>query len=97
MSYAPFESALAALKGGERVARAGWNGKGMYLFLLTHVPARIMPPMPVSAYRGAELPPAAVQTYYLEPFICMKTADYKMVPWLASQTDILAKDWEIVQ
>lgn len=30
------------------------------------------------------------------PFIEMKTADNKLVPWLASQTDILADDWEIV-
>ena len=30
------------------------------------------------------------------PFILMKTADNKLVPWLASQTDILAEDWQIV-
>jgi hypothetical protein len=34
--------------------------------------------------------------YPLLPFIGMKTADNKFVPWLASQTDILAKDWIIV-
>lgn len=32
----------------------------------------------------------------LENFIVMKTADNKLVPWLASQTDILAEDWGIV-
>lgn len=30
------------------------------------------------------------------PYIYMKTADDKLVPWLASQTDILAEDWEVV-
>lgn len=30
-----------------------------------------------------------------EPFIAMKTADDKFVPWLASQTDILATDWQV--
>lgn len=30
------------------------------------------------------------------PFVCMKTADNKLVPWLASQTDVLADDWKIV-
>ena len=30
------------------------------------------------------------------PFVCMKTADGKLVPWLASQTDIIAHDWVIV-
>lgn len=31
------------------------------------------------------------------PFIMMKTADNKLVPWLASQTDILAEDWELTE
>jgi hypothetical protein len=30
------------------------------------------------------------------PYIYMKTADDKLVPWLASQTDILAEDWREV-
>lgn len=30
-------------------------------------------------------------------FIIMKTADSKLAPWLASQTDILAEDWKIVE
>jgi Protein of unknown function (DUF2829) len=30
------------------------------------------------------------------PYIYMKTADDKLVPWLASQTDVLAEDWMIV-
>lgn len=29
------------------------------------------------------------------PYIYMKTADNQLVPWLASQTDILAMDWMI--
>lgn len=31
------------------------------------------------------------------PYIYMKTADDNLVPWLASQTDILANDWEILK
>nr|WP_315243064.1 DUF2829 domain-containing protein [uncultured Albidiferax sp.] len=34
--------------------------------------------------------------YPLLPFIAMKTADGMMVPWLASQSDLLAEDWEVV-
>ena len=30
------------------------------------------------------------------PFIAMKTADDKIVPWLCSQTDMLANDWQVV-
>lgn len=31
------------------------------------------------------------------PYLYMKTADNKLVPWLASQTDILTDDWEILE
>lgn len=31
------------------------------------------------------------------PYIEIKTADNKLVPWLASQTDMLAEDWMVVQ
>lgn len=31
------------------------------------------------------------------PYIYMKTADDQLVPWLASQTDILANDWDVVK
>jgi len=68
-----FGQAVDLLKKGERVARSGWNGKGMWL---SHY-------QPESVYDGYE--------WY--PFIVMKTADDKVVPWLASQTDVLAEDW----
>lgn len=31
------------------------------------------------------------------PYIYMSTVEGHLVPWLASQTDILAGDWEIVE
>lgn len=69
-----FGQAIDALKAGQKVARAGWNGKGMWLNL--QVP---------DMYSKMSL-----------PYIYMKTADDKLVPWLASQTDVLAEDWVIV-
>ena len=84
-----FGNALAALKQGGLVAREGWNGKGMFIFLV-----------PGSAFVVNRAPllgifPAGKQINYC-PHIDMKTADEKVVPWLASQTDVLAEDWEIV-
>ena len=81
-----FGRAIAWLQDGRRVARQGWNGKGMYLF---HVPA--------GARFGGFAAPADDNGDLLEatPFIAMKAADNTIVPWLASQTDILATDWEI--
>jgi hypothetical protein len=71
-----FGAALAALKLGRRVARSGWNGKGMRIELVKG---------DSSALRYARLP-------YIQVF----TADEMIVPWLASQTDLLANDWEEV-
>ena len=72
-----FGEALAVIKRGGRVERFGWNGRGMWLFL---VPGGW-------PYDNTE---PEIPTL---PFIAMKTADHKVVPWLASQTDILADDW----
>ena len=70
-----FGEALAALKAGDKVARRGWNGKGMWLNLQR---------------------PDAFSKMTL-PYIFMKTVDDQRVPWLASQTDMLAEDWGVVE
>lgn len=79
-----FGEALDALESGQRVQRSGWNGKGMYLY---HVPAQSYPAVTEIARNefGSMVPYGA--------YIAMKTAQDNVVPWLASQTDILAKDW----
>ena len=76
-----FGTALISLKQGDRVARTGWNGKGMYLFRVAH-------------WDGTG--DTALNDCKHGPFIAMKTADDHVVPWLASQTDILAEDWGLV-
>lgn len=80
-----FGHALEALKEGRRVARAGWNGKGMYLLY-------VGPQDWNFDNDNVEEKEADFQCY---AFIVMKTADNKFVPWLASQTDVLAEDWTI--
>ncbi len=86
-----FGLAIEALKHGERVARTGWNGKGMWL-ILTH--GRVINNIePNSFYErcGFEAPVTICS------HIDMKAADGSMVVgWLASQTDMLADDWIIV-
>jgi hypothetical protein len=78
-----FSNALHELKDGARIRRAGWNGKGMWLGLIT-----------VGEWTFTN---GKWDNYQCLPFIAMKTADDKIVPWLASQTDILADDWDIVE
>lgn len=81
--FAPmsFGDALRALEEGKRVARQGWNGKGMWLAL---VPAHIQD---LRIHEGERVLP-------LLPWIGMRTAGTGcFVPWLASQSDVLSKDW----
>lgn len=90
-----FGKAIEALKSGKKVARKGWNGKGMFLWLK---PAAVVkaewcqdPMLKAIADRnGGEIP--ALGT------ICMFTAQREILSgWLASQTDMLAEDWSIVE
>lgn len=71
----PFGAAIELLKQGKRVARKGWNGKGMWLEL-----ADVTDHYSDSGFK-------------LDPFIYMKTALDTMIPWLASQSDVLSEDW----
>lgn len=84
-----FGQALEALKEGKKVARSGWNGKGMWLKLVnpSHYPDGMN-----SAYIGFE-----GMSYELLSWIGMKTADNKFVPWFASQTDMLSGDWVVIE
>jgi hypothetical protein len=90
-----FGKALAALKERKTAARAGWNGKGMWLFLVDADDWSIRP-LPHIGHIHCHSDVNETFVHELErcPYIAMKTADDKIVPWLASQTDILAEDWE---
>lgn len=93
----PFGLAIEALKLGKRVARAGWNGKGMWLALSCNgtreVAAVNFWAPPNREYAEANGGKATVL-----PSITMKTATGEiLMGWLASQTDILADDWQIVE
>lgn len=84
-----FGDALAAIKSGQRVARAGWNGKGMFLFLVPGSTFKVSRQPMLSVFgEGTEI------RYHAH--IDMKTAQGDVVPWLASQTDVLAEDWNVL-
>ncbi|MEY9718805.1 DUF2829 domain-containing protein [Sinorhizobium fredii] len=87
-----FGHAIAALKAGERVARAGWNGKSMWLVLVPGSTGLTVEEGRPLAKAGL---PIGTRFDYL-PHIDMWTAQGNFVPWLASQTDMLADDWMIV-
>lgn len=62
-----FSAALHAAREGVRIARLGWNWKGMHVRLMT--------------------------VWGLLPFLALLRAEYELVPWVPSQTDLLAEDW----
>lgn len=91
MTYREFNfgEALARLRAGEKVARAGWNGKDMFLFLV-----------PGSTFTVNRAPLLGIYpegtTINYRPHIDMRTANGEVVPWLASQSDLLENDWLVV-
>ncbi len=81
-----FSWALDSLKSGHRVKRLGWNGKDMFIFLVDG--------------SEFEVNRAPLNKFYEEgtrikyhSHIDMKTADGQIMPWLASQADVLSDDW----
>lgn len=84
-----FESALSLLKAGRKLARAGWNGKDMFLFLVPGSTFTVNRPPLLGIY------PEGTEIKY-HAHIDMKTAQGDIVPWLASQTDLLADDWVLL-
>lgn len=95
-----FGQAIEAMKNGKKVCRAGWNGKGMWIVIM---PELSLPPYNTqgtsrkvndrTAKWIGEDKPLESQAY-----IAMWTAQEKWQPgWLASQADMLADDWEVVE
>lgn len=87
-----FSTALVFVKEGKKIARSGWNGKGMWLAYQKGYPDGIAINQNTADATG--LPLGTVCRF--SPYLMMKTADNSFVPWLASQTDILAEDWMVI-
>lgn len=85
-----FGQALMSIKNGWKVAREGWNGKNMFIFLVPGSKFTVNRPPLLGIY-----PEGTVIDY--RSHIDMRTAQGSIVPWVASQTDILAEDWGVVE
>ena len=90
-----FGQAIEQLKAGKKVSRAGWNGKGMWLILVPGTQG-------VNFTEGSPYMKAGLTHGDILPHIDMYTTNAEgrraMLPgWLASQTDMLAEDWSVVQ
>lgn len=90
-----FGQAIEALKGGKKVSRSGWNGKSMWLILVPGTPSATL--KPGSPYHNA----LGLESCEILPHIDMWTINASgrraMLPgWLASQSDMLADDWSVI-
>lgn len=89
-----FGQALEALKAGNKVQREGWNGKGMFLALM---PGFVIPAAMINE-RTRKFVQAPDQDLNCGGYIVMWTAQQVWQPgWLASQADMLAEDWSVMQ
>lgn len=84
-----FSDALANVKSGFKMSREGWNGKGMFVFLVPGSKFQVNRPPLLGIY-----PEGTTINYHAH--IDMRTADGQIVPWVASQSDLLANDWNAV-
>ena len=83
-----FSKALTYLKLGNKIARSGWNGKNMWLIYIEGTN--------ITTPEGTPYNNAGLEEITIDPHIDMYTAQGTMQPgWLASQSDLLAEDWEV--
>jgi hypothetical protein len=89
--YTPtFQGALAALKDGHRVARSGWNGKGMFAYM---VPAASYPVQTGAA--KAHFGEGSLVPY--NAYFALKGVDETISTWVPSVSDLLAEDWHVIE
>ena len=81
--------AVDQLQQGSRIRRRGWNGKGMWLVLVHGVEWQ-------AESTGSRWSAVIDPPRYRADFVAMRAADGGLVPWLCSQADLLAIDWEAV-
>jgi hypothetical protein len=87
-----FGIAIMQLKAGKKLCRSGWNGKGMYVTMKPGYPNGV--PANAATAKSHDIPEGT--TIFYRPYLEMKTVDNQLVPWVISQSDALAEDWQIV-
>lgn len=86
-----FGDAITYLKQGCKVARNGWNGKGMFIYFVPPTSVHHLN-HPNADFCGAHEDDLII----MDGYIAMKTVQNTVIPWLASQSDMLATDWTVL-
>lgn len=92
-----FSKALIELKTYKAVSRKGWNGKNMYIVLASTTEINGVDNNLDDCGEGTNinvtLEDITIEGCEVSDFILIKTADNKIVPWVASHADLLSDDW----
>ena len=90
MNEMNFGEAIEALKLGKKVCRKGWNGKGMFIYLVSagSYPVKMDAAKSIADENG---------NVNYGPYVALKAANGSVYPWNASQADMLSNDWEVVE
>ncbi|MBB6622039.1 DUF2829 domain-containing protein [Clostridium gasigenes] len=83
-----FGKAVECLKDEYKVAREGWNGKGMFVY---YVPAKQYP----TNTKIAKKEFGEVANY--NPYLAIRCVDKSVSTWVPSINDVLAEDWEVIE
>lgn len=85
-----FSEALESIKAGKKLTRAGWNGANAFIFLVPGSTFKVNRKPLLGIYEeGTEI--------VYQSHIDMRTSNGSVVPWLASQSDLLSEDWFILE
>lgn len=87
-----FGQAIREAKAGNKIAREGWNGKGMFVVYQKGYPEGI----PCNKNTAEAFGMEEGELFKVRPYLQMRCADGSHQMWLASQSDILEEDWVIV-
>ena len=85
-----FSDALEGLKRGELWARDGWNGKGMFVFLVPGSQFQVSRPPLLGIFNEGTVIDYA-------PHLDMKLADGRVMTWTPAQIDLLSSDWKRIE
>jgi hypothetical protein len=88
-----FGFALEAVRQGQKIARMGWNGKGMYVVYKPGYPDGV----PCNAATAKAHGIAEGQKIYYRPYFEISMVDRQFVPWVPSVSDVLADDWYVIE
>jgi len=84
-----FEDMMPELRSGKKATRLGWNGRGMFIFLVNGSSFQVNRPPLLGMY-----PEGTVINYH--PHIDIKMVDGSIMTWTPAQIDLMADDWAVV-